>query len=254
MTEKQISIFFEIHSGLDREGPGSRDETDRAFRTVTSQPGRPEINTIYDIGCGPGAQTLQLAELSSAEIYAVDNHQPFLDRIAESARRRQLSHRVHPVNADMNRLPFSDTSADLIWSEGAVYIMGFERGLRAWRSLLKPEGFLVVSELSWLETTIPDELRAFWGEEYPAMQTRERNERSVENTGYSLIDSFVLPESGWWDGYYSPLERRIENLEFKYREDPEALEVLENEKKEIDMYRRNASFYGYVFYIAARIG
>jgi SAM-dependent methyltransferase len=254
MTEKQMNIFFEIHSGLDREAPGSRDATEQAFRTVASRSGHPEIFTIYDIGCGPGAQTLQLAELSSADIYAVDTHQPFLDRIAEAARRRQLSHRIHPVNADMNRLPFSDASADLIWSEGAVYIMGFERGLLAWQSLLKPGGFLVVSELSWLKNSVPDELRLFWEEEYPAMQTRERNECIVEDAGYSLIDSFVLPESGWRDGYYSPLERRIERLEIKYHQDPEALEVIETEKKEIDMYRRFSSFYGYVFYIVARIG
>jgi len=37
----------------------------------------------------------------------------------------------------MDDLPFQDEELDLIWSEGAIYNIGFERGLIEWRKFLK---------------------------------------------------------------------------------------------------------------------
>ncbi len=53
-----MELFFEIHSGLPREGPGDDASTRKAFSMVPSLPASP---LILDIGCGPGMQTLELS-------------------------------------------------------------------------------------------------------------------------------------------------------------------------------------------------
>src|SRR5262249_11799155 len=63
----------------------------------------------------------------------------------------------HGQRASMSALDFPDASFDLIWSEGAIYVMGFAEGLRAWKRLLKPHGAIAVTELSWLGPDIPEE-------------------------------------------------------------------------------------------------
>ena len=38
---------------------------------------------------------------------------------------------------------------DLVWAEGSAYSIGFENALALWRTLLRPGGCLVVTELVW---------------------------------------------------------------------------------------------------------
>ena len=153
------NIFWEIHSGLPREGPGDDCSTERAFRTVI---GLPKNSRILDIGAGPGASSLVLARSSAGKVTAVDRHQPFLVELERRAREAGLAERITTLNASMSRLPFEDTSFDLIWSEGAIYMMGFRQGLTYWRRFLSPNGYIAVTEPCWLKKEIPDEARRNW--------------------------------------------------------------------------------------------
>ena len=84
----------------------------------------------------------------------------------------------------------------------------------------------------------------------PQMNIRfARNTDRIRQAGYSLLDRFVLPEQDWWKEYYTPIERKLVSLRSEYDDDPEALAVLEEEEREIELFRRYASFYGYVFYL-----
>jgi ubiquinone/menaquinone biosynthesis C-methylase UbiE len=128
-------IFFEIHSGLPREAPGDDASTARAFDFVHGLPPEPDV---LDIGCGPGAQTLVLAGLTRGRITAVDVHAPFLDDLRSRAKRPGVAGRIQAVRASMFSLPFVDASFNLVWSEGAIYLMGFDKGLAGWRRVLRP--------------------------------------------------------------------------------------------------------------------
>ena len=46
----------------------------------------------------------------------------------------------------MFEMSFLDDSFDIIWAEGSIYLIGFERGLKEWRQFIKPNGFLVVHD------------------------------------------------------------------------------------------------------------
>jgi SAM-dependent methyltransferase len=149
-------------------------------------------------------------------------------------------------------LPFEKESFDLIWAEGSIYIVGLEMGLRQWRPLLRKRGAIAFTEVSWLEPNIPEELNRFWMDAYPAIASIAHTMKRIERAGYGLLDHFILPESDWWNDYYNPIEEKLPGLRDKYKDDAEALQVLLIEEKEIDLYRRFSSYYGYVFYIATK--
>jgi ubiquinone/menaquinone biosynthesis C-methylase UbiE len=246
VNHRRASVFFQIHKDLPREGPGDTASTHRAYRFVGERlaPGR-----ILDVGCGPGAQTLDLANVTAASITALDIHRPYLDQLCDRVRVAGLSRRVHAVQASMFSLPFLDERFDVIWAEGAIYIAGFERGLEEWRRLLRPGGYVAATHLSWLTPDIPDEPRAFWNRNYPAIRAVEENARIATQCGFELLECFTLPQSAWWNEYYGPMESRLLSLRDHYRGNDEALAVIESSGEQIDLYRRFARYYGYVFYV-----
>jgi ubiquinone/menaquinone biosynthesis C-methylase UbiE len=204
---------------------------------------------ILDVGCGPGMQTIELAKLSNGQIDALDNHQPFLDELERRAKDEGVRERINIVNGDMFALNYEDNSFDLVWCEGAIFIIGFEKGLREWKRLLTDNGYLVVSELSWLKTNPPEQVKTWMEEGYPAIKTIKENLIIAQKCGYHVISHFILPEKSWWTNYYRPLEAKIAPLKSKYRDDEEAMNVLTSHELEIEMYRKYSGYYGYIFYI-----
>jgi ubiquinone/menaquinone biosynthesis C-methylase UbiE len=240
-----MEVFFGIHSDNPREGPGDFDSTKRAFESLNNLPPNP---LLLDIGCGPGKQTFDLLEISNANIMAIDNHQPFLDTIQDKINTESIGDRLRVLSKDMSNLEFDNESFDVIWSEGAIYQMGFENGLSNWKKFLKPSGYIAVTEISWIKENPPQELFNFWNNAYPAIQSIDGNLDIIEICGYKLVNHFTLPESAWWD-YYNPIIKKLPDLKKKYTNNKEALAVIEEEENEIELYRKYSDYYGYEFYI-----
>ena len=246
MSEKLPEFFWTIHSGLPREGPGDNKSTRRAYRMLKDLPKNPRI---LDVGCGPGMQTVELAKLSGGQIVALDFHEPFLEQLKESVKKAGVEDRVEAVKGDMRNMKFDDGSFDVIWSEGAIFIIGFEKGLREWRRLLNLGGYVVVSELSWLRQDAPQEAKDYMMQMYPVIKTIEGNVEIIRNSGYRLVGSFVLPSESWWDNYYTPIETKLPSLKARHKDNEEVLQVIACEETEIEMFRKYSDYYGYVFYI-----
>ncbi len=242
-------FFFEVHRDMPRQGPGSDLSTRRALCLAGPLPKAP---AILDIGCGPGEQTLCLARATGGHVTAVDTHQPFLDDLAQRASAAGLSGQITIRNQSMSELSDPDGAYDLVWCEGAVFIMGFEAGLRAWRRLLRPGGVLGLSESVWLTDTPPAAARAFWDSEYPAITSVEENLALLARSGYRLLGYFILPASDWMEGYYLPIRARLAALRPFHAGDPEAEAVFAMEEREIRMYEEHGDSYGYAFFIARR--
>jgi SAM-dependent methyltransferase len=246
VDERTRRIFFEIHSGLAREAPGDAESTGKALELIAELPSEPRI---LDVGCGPGTQTMDLVRLTGGTVVAVDNHQPFLDDLMEKAARENIGDRVRAINADMAALDFDDDSFDLIWAECSAYIMGIENALEAWKRLLHRPGHLALTEVAWLRDDPPEELQSFWDAEYPQIRDAEACRAAIRRAGYRVLGHFALPESAWWNHYYTPLERKLGPMREKYGDEPEALAVIDMHQREIDLYREYSDYYGYVFYV-----
>lgn len=239
-------LFYEIFDALPRGGPGDAESTRRAFAMLTNLPPRP---LLLDIGCGPGKQTLEIARLTQGHIVAVDKHYPFLAHLQWGVAHADRGGQIDIVNGDMFALGFANRTFDVIWAEGSIFIMGFAQGLEAWKPLLKDGGYLAVTELTLFRPDPPQAVRDFFAAEGANVQDLSGYLGMVEPAGYELIGSFALPESAWWDGYYTPLEAQLKIFLDKYRGNDAALELAAMFQTEIDIYRQYSEYYGYVFYV-----
>lgn len=250
MDKEESGIFYEMFDRLPRKGPGSFESTRKAYETIGNQLNKPGI---LDVGCGSGRQTLDLLSISDGNIIAVDNYLPYINELNEKLNRYDLTSRASAIREDMFNLNFNDASFNLIWSEGAIYIIGFEKGLLEFKRLLKPGGFIAVTEISWLVNNPSRDSFEFWIKNYPGINTIEKNLLIIEQCGYRFIDSFVLPEKDWLDNYYSHLQININRMREKYSGYKKALDIINAEQYEIDLYKRFSNDYGYVFYIMQKI-
>ena len=251
MDENDLDLLVDFHVDGLRQGPGSAEATRRALGFLPPE-GRRNRRTA-DIGCGTGAAALVLAEELGTTVTAVDLFRPFLDRLEFRAAEIGLAGRIRTVEASMDALPFADESFDLIWSEGAVYVMGFAEGVRAWRRFLPIGGYLVVSELSWLTDRRPADLDAHWTSEYPEIDTVSGKIRILEAAGYAPEGHFILPPEDWENFYYRPMEARFQGFLERHGYSEAARRLVEGERREMDLFERNREYYGYVFYIARKI-
>ncbi|HET9068482.1 MAG TPA: class I SAM-dependent methyltransferase [Amaricoccus sp.] len=236
-------LFWELHSGLAHEAPGSPADTLRAL-ALTGLSGRVRV---LDAGSGPGAASLALlAALPEAEVTAIDLHPPFLAAAEERARAAGVAARFRTMVADMGSPPFPPASFDLVWSEGAAYSVGVPQALAAWAPLLAPGGRIAFSEAVWLTATPAPRARALFAG-YPAMTDVAGVRGWVAAAGLTLLGDFLLSPAAW-DAYYRPLAARVEaHLPRHGAEHPVIAEHLE----EIAVWRAHGADYGYRFFVAA---
>ena len=257
-----LSLIIDLHKPHPRQGPGSRADTLRAIELAGLRDRR-DLK-IADLGCGTGASALVLAETLDAHITAVDLFPDFLDELTRRATDQNLDARITPLEASIDALPFVPESLDVVWSEGAIYNLGFEAGLKAWRPFLKPGGILAVSEITWLtgespETTPgeagprPAELQRYWDAAYPEVDVASAKIAHLETHGFSPIGYFPLPPSSWLDAYYAPLRADFDAFLERHHHSDDARACVAEHQREIELYERFQAYYSYGFYIARKV-
>jgi len=172
--------------------------------------------------------------MSNGTIIALDNYQPFLDILMQNAIKMGVDERIIPKHQSMLEMDFKNNTFDVIWSEGALYFMGFQKGLKRCHQLLKKKGYLTVTEAVFLLSTIPKPLQKFWNEGYPDIKDVRSNITLIQNEGFELFAHFTLPKSSWIDTYYSPMEKRINDLKKKYYNNKIAFKYLKSVKKKLE--------------------
>jgi ubiquinone/menaquinone biosynthesis C-methylase UbiE len=245
-----LELLIDLHREGGRQGPGGEDETRLAIRLSGLRAARGL--KIADIGCGTGAATRVLARELDASVTAVDLLPDFLRELEIAAQRENLGERIETLVASMEALPFEEQSFDAIWSEGAIYNMGFAAGIEAWRRFLKPGGILAVSELTWLTHSRPAELEQHWSHEYAEVDTASAKIAVLEENGFSPVGYFTLSQRCWLDNYYRPLQARFEPFLSRHRHSQAAVDIVAAEENEISLYERFSQFVSYGYYVARK--
>jgi SAM-dependent methyltransferase len=245
-------LLADLHKPGRRQGPGGDAETEQALDLARIDRSAPL--KIADIGCGTGASTLLLARLLNARITAVDFLPDLLEVLAHHAEKLGVADRVSTLACSMDELPFADEELDVIWSEGAIYNIGFAKGIADWKRFLKPGGLLVASEITWLTDTRPAELQQHWDREYPEIDVASAKIRVLEKNGYVPIGYFVLPERCWLDEYYRPLQARFDDFLERHGYSAEARAIVAAEQHEISLYENYRAHVSYGVYIARKPG
>lgn len=251
MNDRSFQFFLQFHHGIPRKGPGSAEATARAFRRVERL--LPPTLALLDLGCGGGAQTLTLASLTAGSILAIDNNPVFIEELRQELLARGYLDRVTAQVGDMKALGLSPASFDLVWCEGALFVLGFEPGLGVLRTLLRGQGVAAVTEAVWLRPLeeVPPDVRAFWAEGYPAITDVEGNLALARRAGFTPLDHFTLPAE-CWAAYVDPLERHMNEVLARHPHDPDAQEAAQAERREFAMFRENLRWFGYEFFLLQR--
>ena len=243
-----MDYFLQIYGTLPRAGPGSNALTRKAFEMI---PSLPESPRILDVGCGPGMQTIELLKMTAGRVLALDIHPEMIKRLEAAAKSAGVSDRLDTTVQDMGMMTFPLSSFDVIWSEGAIYFLGFEKGLRKFRELVKPGGYVAVSEAVWLKPRPPAEVVEFW-QDYPEIDTVAAKLEIIKRCGYEVLGHFVLPASAWTDQYYDPMAQLIAKRSQDWHGIAEAEAVLREATNEISIFRQYSDYFSYAFFVLAR--
>lgn len=246
-----FSLICEYFSNVERQGPGSPEATIMALKFINNL--TPQ-SRIADLGCGTGGQTVTLAQNAPGYITGLDLFPDFINILNRNAHTLGLSGRVKGMVGSMvETLPFEKESLDLIWSEGAIYNIGFEQGLNEWRQYLKKGGYIAVSEASWFTPERPAEIYDFWMEYYTEIDTIPNKVAQIQNAGYIPVATFILPENCWTEHYFAPCCKIQEAFLKKHQRSKIVEELIAGQRREMELYHKYKEFYGYVFYIGKKI-
>jgi ubiquinone/menaquinone biosynthesis C-methylase UbiE len=188
----------------------------------------PEIKNpnILDVGCGTGVPTIELAKISNGHVTGIDIDEKLLNILRRRIKEIGLNNKISVLNKSINMMDFQYESFDIIWSEGAVFVIGFENSIKNWRKILKPNGFLVLHD---------------------DIKDKSKKLGLIEKYGYKLVVEYDLSFEIWWNEYYSKLEKFVEKYKDKFPEDSQLRKEIESDRNQVNMCKSTpevvSSFY-----------
>jgi hypothetical protein len=194
-----------------------------------------------------------LAKNIAGNITGVDLFPEFINTFNDNAKKLNLQERVNGIVGSMENISFQKEEFDLIWSEGAIDNIGFEKGLNYWNGFLKKCGYVAVTCPSWLCDERPVEIEKFWVDAGSRLDPIGHNISIMQKAGYSFVAAFTLPEKCWTDNYFVQRETAENSLLEKHTGDKTVEDFIKNNKYEVELYLKYKQYYGYVFYIGKKI-
>jgi len=245
-----IDLIIETHLELKRQGPGSEEMIIKALSFLDNVN---KISRVLDLGCGTGGQTMVLAQNIKGNIIGLDQFPDFINVFNNNVKKLNFQDRVNGIVGSMENMSFQKEEFDLIWSEGAIDSIGFEKGLNYWNGFLKKNGYVVVTCPTWFTNERPDEIEKFWSLAGSKLDTIENNISIMQNAGYTPVTTFALPEECWIENYFIPREASEKALMKKYAGNKILEDYIKDEKYEVELYLKYKQYYGYVFYIGKKV-
>jgi SAM-dependent methyltransferase len=106
----------------------------------------PKTCRVLDVGCGTGQTSAYLARQFGCHVTALDQHPLMLEKAKRRFQRERLS--VQLVQGDVHRLPFADSSFDLVLAESVTIFTDLPKSLAEYARVLKKGGALLDLEMT----------------------------------------------------------------------------------------------------------
>jgi len=194
-----------------------------------------------------------LAQNITGNITGLDLSPDFINIFNENSRKLNLQDRVKGIVGSMDKLPFQNDEFDLIWSEGAIAGIGFEKGLNHWKNFLRKDGYVAITYETWFTDERPEEIEKWWLEYVPEIKTIGQNILIMQKAGYVPIATFILSENCWIKNYFEAQKPVQEEIIKKYAGNKDVEDFIKNNLYEEELYLKYKQYYGYVFYIGKKI-
>jgi len=163
---------------------------------------------------------------------------------------KRPSGNAQPKSALSCHLPVGGNKGfDIIWSEGSIYHIGFENGLKLWRDYLRDGGYIAVSEMVWLTEQRPAAFDKYLRDNVPEISLPSVKIRQIESAGYTPVASFLFPWSCWSETYLRPMEGLFDKFLDSQNHSDGAREFVKRQREEIYMFEKYREYFGYMFFI-----
>jgi len=214
--------------------PTSEAKTDEIISLIPLKPNA----RVLDIASGKGEQLLRIIEKYDATGVGVDISPYEVAASNERAERRGLQDKVEFINGDGAKYQAEPNSFDLTMCFGASWVWGGHLGtIEALKKIVKPGGLIVLGEPYKLKDPEPGYVEAE-PEFAKSMVTHAENVEIAQNAGLTLLYTIVSDHNDW-DRYEGLRLRAAELYAEENPSDPDAIEILERQRSEHDLYLKH---------------
>lgn len=220
LAHEKVSMIG--HTGLAYWNPVAASEIERNLQMLTLTPD----DRALDVGCGRAELLLRLIERYQCHGIGVDTSAPALSIADSEAARRLPAGLLELRNERFRRENFADATFEFVACVGATHALGnLKRSVRTLRSLLTPDGFLLVGEGYWKQTPAAAYL-AFLDAEADDMGSHRGNLTLFRDEGFTVVSAHETTESAW-QRYEDSYARNIETYVKKWPQDPDSSALSE---------------------------
>ncbi len=150
MKKDEIGHNFLARLGKTRLRPGGKKRTDWLIANGDFN----KDKKVLEVACNMGTTAIGLAERFGCHIEGVDLDEQALAKAQKNISEAKLDNLIHVQRANAMKLPFADSSFDIVINEAMLTMLPLEAKRKAvteYFRVLKPGGFLLTHDVMLLE-------------------------------------------------------------------------------------------------------
>lgn len=118
---------------------------------------------VLEVGCGVGITSCYIAKTYGCRVVGVDISEKMIKWSNERAKREGVEKYVEFRVADAQNLPFEGGVFDVIIGESiTAFLKDKQRGISEYVRVTRPEGYVGLNEMTWMEVPPPVELVEYY--------------------------------------------------------------------------------------------